>query len=331
MWLVNSLAYTITWGAAVQVIGVAFDETERPAQLTKAASASRFGASLGSMMFGTLLKAGLTWRQALMPAVPIQILIGLGCLYCWSAMPKSNSEAVAKKPSADGKEATDKKKKAEAAPSGLTAFASFDLWLMLIPKVVLFTYTQFFMNFVSSLLKKSYGFSDGDATFMQGVTQGGSVIGLLVLGNMVYKTLSPPRQVLLVAAELLVCTAVPLLLALQQGSSLPDPVSALISPLVVPLLTLWGCAYALPFYLPPGEFAIKIGGKSAAAFFTNLFDAAGFTLCMFWNPWASKASKDGDFTIVLLSMSAFGALALLTMPLCMHRMQAAGSEEKKRA
>ena len=36
-WLLNSFAYTITWGAAVQVIGAAFGEKEKPAQLAKAA------------------------------------------------------------------------------------------------------------------------------------------------------------------------------------------------------------------------------------------------------------------------------------------------------
>lgn len=34
-----------------------------------------------------------------------------------------------------------------------------------------------------------------------------------------------------------------------------------ISPLAVPLLFLWSLAYALPFYLPPGEFALKIGSS----------------------------------------------------------------------
>ena len=60
-------------------------------------------------------------------------------------------------------------------------------------------------------------------------------------------------------------------MALCYPSALPFD----ISPIVVPLLSLWGCAYALPFYLPPGEFALKIGGKTAAALFTNLFDAGG--------------------------------------------------------
>ena len=41
---------------------------------------------------------------------------------------------------------------------------------------------------------------------------------------------------------------------------------------------LWGLAYALPFYIPPGAFAMTAGGKTAAALYTNLFDAAGFTV-----------------------------------------------------
>ena len=48
MWLLNSFAYTVTWGAAVQVVGAVYGEKERPAQLSKVASASRFGATLGA-------------------------------------------------------------------------------------------------------------------------------------------------------------------------------------------------------------------------------------------------------------------------------------------
>jgi hypothetical protein len=129
--------------------------------------------------------------------------------------------------------------------------------------------------------------------------------------------------VLLVAVELIICMLVPL--ALAYSKQLPID----ISPLVVPLLALWGCAYALPFYLPPGEFALKIGGKTAAALFTNLFDAGGFSLCFFWNAWASKSTKQGDFTQVLLSMSAFAAISLACMPLCMHRQAAVDMKAKK--
>ena len=97
---------------------------------------------------------------------------------------------------------------------------------------------------------------------------------------------------------------------------------------VVTLLALWGCAYALPFYLPPGEFALKIGGKTAAALFTNLFDAGGFTLCFFWNSWASKSTKGGDFRQVLLSQALFGAISLVCMPWCMTRQVALAKKQK---
>ena len=38
-----------------------------------------------------------------------------------------------------------------------------------------------------------------------------------------------------------------------------------VTPLVVPLTVLWGLAYALPFYIPPGAFAMTAGGKTASA------------------------------------------------------------------
>ena len=263
-WLINSLAYTITWGAACQVIGAAYDEKERPAQLTKIASASRFGATLGSMLFGTLLKSGMTWRMSLAPAIPAQALLAAVCMYEWS-----NSAKPAEKKATRSSTAKAAGKSADKGPSPWGYVVTLDFWLMFIPKVLIFTYTQFFMNFMAPLLHSSYGYGHGDASMMAGVGQGGSVIGLLVIGNMVYKGLPPKQQVVLVAIELIICVIVPLMLA--YPSALPFD----ISPIVVPLLSLWGCAYALPFYLPPGEFALKIGGKTAAALFTNLFDAGG--------------------------------------------------------
>jgi len=203
------------------------------------------------------------------------------------------------------------------------AMATVDFWLMFVPKVVLFTYTQFFMNFMGQLLHSSYGYDHGAATSLAGVGQGGSVVGLLVVGNMVYKAMPPRQQHALVAFLLLVCAVVPALLAFAP--SLPFDMA----PLAMPLLFCWGLAYALPFYLPPGEFAMRIGGKTASALFTNLFDAGGFTLCFFWNGWASKSTKDGDFQAVLLSQAIFGAISLLCMPLCMHRQQAAEDAKKK--
>ncbi len=317
MWLLNSLAYTMTWGAQVQVIAATYSDADRPAQLSKAASSSRVGATLGNIAFGSLLSAGLHWRTALMPMVPLQVVLGVLCaISATSASAKRGGKAAQKKGGAGG---------ASGAP-GLTlgqAVLSLDFWLMILPKAVLFTYTQFFMNYLPQLLHSAYGFSHGSAASLGGIAQGGSVIGLLVVGNMVYKSMDKRNQVYLVAALLVVCVAAPATLAVAP--SLPFDVT----PAVVPLAVVWGLVYALPFYLPPGEFAMAIGGSNRSGLYANLFDAAGFVVSAMWNPWASASARNGDFRLVLLSQAVFGAISLVCMPLCMYRQTAKAAADKK--
>ena len=164
-----------------------------------------------------------------MPVVPLQAVLLLLCVYKWATETKSSAAST------DAPE--------EKAPSVFGAMLSLDLWLMLIPKALLFTYTQFFMNYIPQLLNVSYGYEHGQAASLGGVAQGGSVIGLLVVGNMFYKSLPHNGKVLIVGLLLAVCTAVPLALSLGP-ETLPRE-------LVVPLTVLWGLAYALPFYIPP--------------------------------------------------------------------------------
>ena len=99
---------------------------------------------------------------------------------------------------------------------------------------------------------------------------------------------------------------------------------------VVPLTVLWGLAYALPFYIPPGEFAMQIGGKKGTALFTNIFDASGFAASALWNPWASALAKNNDFKTILYSQALFGAMSALTMPLCMYRQMLKEQATKKK-
>lgn len=175
---------------------------------------------------------------------------------------------------------------------------------------------------VPQLLNVAYGYDHGMAATLGGVAQGGSVVGLLVVGNMVYKSLGSTNKVRLVAALLALCALVPFALSLGP-SVLPKAA-------VVPLTVVWGLAYALPFYIPPGEFAMAIGGKASTALFTNVFDAAGFAMSAMWNPWASAIAKTGDFRMILLSQAAFGAISLVTMPLCMQRVNATTAAAKKK-
>jgi len=177
------------------------------------------------------------------------------------------------------------------------------------------------MNYIPQLLHSEYGFDHGMAATLGGVCQGGSVVGLLGVGA-VYKGLSKGGKVSLVLAELLLCAIVPF--ALSLGPKVLPTVS------VVPLTTLWGLAYALPFYIPPGEFAMQIGGKKGTALFTNIFDAAGFAMSATWNPWASTLAKAGDFRLILLSQALFGAVSAVCMPLCMYRLNAQAAATKKK-
>ena len=313
-WLINSFAYTITWGAVVQVIGVTYEAKDRSAVLTLASSGSRFGATLGNIFFGQLLTFGVAWRNTMYPILIVQALLLLMCIQKWSA--NSKTSAASKAPAA-AKAASS----SEKAPSILSAFLDINFYLMLIPKTVLFTYTQFFMNYIPQLLKDSYGYDDGMAATLGGVAQGGSVIGLLYVGN-IYKSMSEEARVKLIFGELAVCAVVPYVVSL--GPAVLGPI------LVVPLLVIWGLAYALPFYNPPGEFAMNVGGKyNASGLFTNIFDAAGFTAAAVWNPWASNLAKTGDFKMILLSQALFGAISVVTMPLCMHRLIAKDAKKKK--
>jgi MFS family permease len=79
MWLFNSLAYTVTWGAQVQVIGAVYAKDERPAQLSNAASSSRVGATVGNIAFGQLLSAGVPWRKAIVFMLPLQVVADDAC------------------------------------------------------------------------------------------------------------------------------------------------------------------------------------------------------------------------------------------------------------
>ena len=301
MWWLNSLAYTVTWGAACQIIGVSYAEKERSAQLTRIASASRFGASIGSIFFGQMLKFGFHWRRALAPSLPVQFLLATLC--CYKCMSQSSKSAQSSKSMASPSP--------QLSTSKWAHIVTLNFWLMFIPKVVLFTYTQFFMNFVGPMLYANYDYSHGVATQTAGLCSFGSVIGLLYLGDGVYKKLAPRSKVVLVSSMLLMCLIVPTILIF--GNDIPGFV-------VAPLLFVWGLSYALPFYLPPGEFALEIGGKSASAFFTNMFDAGGFTMSFFWNRWTTQMSKDGDFRPVLISLALFAAMSLVSMPPCMLRM-----------
>ena len=156
------------------------------------------------------------------------------------------------------------------------------------------------------------------AATLGGIAQGGSVIGLLGVGGY-YKTLGKPSKVVVIFILLVLCALVPF--ALSLGPSVLNKYVA------VALTVVWGLAYALPFYVPPGDFAMEVGGKSGTALMTNIFDASGFAMSAAWNPWASALAKQAAFERILLSQALFGAISLVAMPLCMYRLNAKAKKE----
>lgn len=325
MWVLNSLAYTATWGAATQVIHAAFPKEEWPVQLSSIASAGRLGAAAGAIIYGFLLQQGLTWRRVFVVPTLVQLaLIGM-CVWQHATVRRMQQLSSAKDEAAlAGAKAAAASAAARpaappddaAGPSVLSLVCSVDFGLMFAAKAGLFVFTQWFMNFVGIYLRSQFGYSLPASTNAISVANAGQMIGLL-FGGKLYKSLAPRTQAAAIAACLVVTTAVPALLLAR--SYVPG-----VDVLVLPLLFAWGLCFSVPFYLPAGTFALELGGKRNGALFTNLFDAGGFTACSAWNRYAAAHSANDRFDEVLLTLVTLGGLALCTMPACMLRRAPAG-------
>ena len=65
----------------------------------------------------------------------------------------------------------------------------------------------------------------GLAATLGGVCQGGSVVGLLGVGNMIYKPMGKASKVSLVSLLLVLCTVVPFGLARRRDANLRAPLA----------------------------------------------------------------------------------------------------------
>lgn len=314
MWVLNSLAYTATWGAATQVIHAAFPKEEWPTQLSSIASAGRLGAAAGAIIYGFLLAQGLSWRRVFAVPMGVQLLLVPMCLWQHATvrrMGAASEQAAAGGEGKGGGKAAAEPAPADGAPGGWSVLLTLDFWLMLCAKVCAFVSTQWFMNFVGLYLRASFGFSPAASTNAISVANAGQMVGLL-LGGKYYKALQPRAQMLAIAALLGVTTAVPALLLAR--AALPAVDAA-----VLPLLFVWGLSFAVPFYLPAGTYALECGGKKHSTLFTNLFDAGGFTACSAWNRYAAAQSGRDNWDEIVRTLVILGGVSFCTMPLAMYR------------
>lgn len=186
-------------------------------------------------------------------------------------------------------------------------------WSMALAKMCLLGVGQQ-IGFIPLYLVTGLGFDAGAASVVSGLFAVGSLFSSL-MGAKVYKSLSPQHQVSVIAGMNVCNTVLPAVLALNAVKAIPSLSHAV----VLTILTLWGCSWALPFYIPPGIVALKIGGRDHAALITNLYDAFGFGLAALYSIAAMEYGRVGNWAPIMVLLSVFGGLSTISMHYAMKK------------
>lgn len=102
------------------------------------------------------------------------------------------------------------------------------------------------------------------------------------------------------------------LLLQARGLALVPPWAALL------VLGVWGAAWSLPFYIPPGVMALSLGGAQHAALLTNVYDGASFFAAAMFSYFVMKAGGEGRWDAVLLPMVLGACAAAVCMAIAME-------------
>jgi len=184
------------------------------------------------------------------------------------------------------------------------------------------------ISFFALWLETGVGMSAAAASSSSGAFALGSLSASL-LGSRYYHTLSSPAKIRAVAAANCVGVAIPALLSAHALMLLPA--TLLSSPVVLALLTLWGAAWALAFYIPPGVIALQIGGQHHAALVTNLADGAGFAVAAIFSIFAMNLGRRGgaSWAPIMVTLASFAGIALFSLLHAMGRSQRDEAEGRK--
>jgi len=88
--------------------------------------------------------------------------------------------------------------------------------------------------------------------------------------------------------------------------------------LVVASLFMWGLGWSLPFYVPPGKLALRLGGRDHAALLSNIYDGFGFLAAAIFSYFGMISAKLNRWNGIMTLMYSFGLISLGTMTLSMH-------------
>ena len=312
LWIALSFVYASAWGAIGKIIRERFSSNEWSGQLGAVAAGSRAGSMGSSLLFaGVLLHHG--WRTVFRVAAGIQAII-LVCYHLLNKQvvtPLSNSVWAASSPSSPSSSSSNASSKNDdetvsAVIKRVTGRTEF--WLMLAGKVSLMCVGQF-ISFMPLYMSTGFQMAAPQAAAASSAFACGSLISSVLVTKM-YQNMTNAQQVRTITALNCFNFLLPALLWAHHRHFLPSvlSVTASTAPLI---LFVWGAAWMLPFYIPPGVLALHLGGTAHAALLTNLFDAAGFSAASVLSYYAM--SSNGVWAPVLGWLSIGGGMALLGM------------------
>lgn len=317
LWILLSFVFGAGWGAVSQVIRRYYPQNEWGNQLGSAAACSRMGSLVSSQVYGFLMSTSHqnpnSWRIVYRSAALFQLLI----LSLFHLLPidtivveEKNTEKVIVPTETCALTKTidiDEGIELETIPQVLRHVAGkSSFWFMLLSKVALMTVGQF-ISFITLYLSTGLGKSDSIASKCSGVFAFGSLICNL-FGTKIYQRMNGVKQHQIVILLNIWNCILPGILTAQAMKMIQLPFSA-----VLMILSIWGATWALPFYIPAGVFALRIGGLKHAALITNLMDAAGYISAAFFSKFAMDYGRLGQWDNTLASLTICGVLALLGM------------------
>lgn len=189
---------------------------------------------------------------------------------------------------------------------------SSTFWGMLLSKACLLGVGQM-IAFFSLYLETGLGMSAGSASSWSGLFALGSFIASLV-GSRYYQSFSETKRRRLVTTSNFIGVVIPLLLCAHANKV--TAISSLLSVrAILFLLTLWGIAWAMAFYIPAGVIALELGGKHHAALITNLADGVGFAVAAVFSVFAMDRGRRGgsDWSAIMLTLASFAGIALVSL------------------
>ena len=311
LWIVLSFVYAAAWGACGKIVRENFRADEWSRELGLLATGSRIGSMGSSLLFGGLL-VNNGWRTLFQVASAIQVttLVAFALLY--------KSVVVGKSPAASTSSTRNVVTTAAAKSAG-EAVESIPMvlkrvtrnpifWLMLLGKMSLMCVGQF-ISFMPLYLQTGFAMPSPQAAAASSLFALGSLTSSLLLIPS-YQKMSSSMQGKTIAGLNLFNFILPGLLWAHHAAliALPNPTT-----IVSALLFLWGASWMLPFYVPPGVYALHLGGVQHSALLTNMFDAAGFTAGAVLSYFAMSLGGKGHWKPVLGALSCGGGLALMGM------------------